>query len=147
MRLELDHGDTPGLESLAAYSRRPVYVILGVQGSGTNLLSRLLSRVFGFSVLHDHSFVFAAAKRLGRRPSQAQVAREIEALTRHLRPSLLRSRRMLRGIRDAAGFDGVEAVLRGARVQSGAEFAHLVYSYRAAAVGARHLAIKSDDLW
>jgi len=38
----------------------PVYVILGVQGSGTNLLARIMNRVFGFSVVRDRALVFNA---------------------------------------------------------------------------------------
>ena len=54
---------------------------------------------------------------------------------------------MVRGIRDVAPFEGIETVLQPALVRSGAEFARLVYAYRAASLGARHLAIKSDDIW
>ncbi|MGE0592645.1 MAG: sulfotransferase [Vicinamibacterales bacterium] len=135
------------MRSLDAYQDQPVYVVLGVQGSGTHLLSRFLTRVFGCSVLHDHAYVFEAARRLGTRPSPRQVAREIAALAAHLRPSRLRSLRMVRGIRDVAPFAGIEHALRPSDVRSGADFARLVYAYRAAAVGAQHLAIKSDDIW
>lgn len=55
-------------EFFEAARERPVYVVLGVQGSGTNLLSRLLVRIFGFSVLQDRSMVFRAVSTSVRQP-------------------------------------------------------------------------------
>ena len=46
----------------------PVWVVLGVQGSGTNLLSRVLERSFGFSLIEDGSVIFKTAAQLGLAP-------------------------------------------------------------------------------
>ncbi|HUE86427.1 MAG TPA: sulfotransferase [Vicinamibacterales bacterium] len=125
----------------------PVYVILGVQGSGTNLLGRLLTRLFNFSVMRDRSSVFKAAARLGNAPDAEAVEREIRRFTNLVSPSAVRRKTSKDVIRKNVLFRGVEAELEPSRIRSGADFARLIYAYRAFSLGATHVAIKSDDLW
>jgi hypothetical protein len=125
----------------------PVYVVLGVQGSGTNLLSRLLGRIFGFSVLHDRSMVFNAAARLGCTPQPDDVAREIQTFKTSLARSEV-ARKLEKGSRGHdSPFEGVFTELQASAVRNGHDFARLIYTYRAFSLGAREMAIKSDDIW
>jgi hypothetical protein len=125
----------------------PVYVILGVQGSGTNLLSRLLRRIFGFSVLQDRSLVFNAAARLGRAPAPRAIDREIAWVRTNVFPSALRRKTSQYALSPKEPFAGLDEVLLPSAVRSGADLARLVYAYRAFSVGTTRMAIKSDDLW
>jgi hypothetical protein len=118
-----------------------------VQGSGTNLLGRILIRVFGFSVLRDRSMVFNAAARLGRSPGPDDIRRAISEFRSLVAPSLIDRKLGRKFIQRSDSFDGIFDVLQPAAVRSGAEFARLIYAYRAHALGAREMAIKSDDLW
>jgi hypothetical protein len=125
----------------------PVYVILGVQGSGTNLLVRLLTRIFNFSAMLDRSLVFNAAARLGKSPSPEAVAREVEHVKSRIFPAMLARKFSKYAIKDNQPFAGLERVLDPSRIHSGAELARIVYSYRAFSLGTRLMAIKSDDIW
>jgi hypothetical protein len=125
----------------------PVYVILGVQGSGTNLLGRLLVRIFNFSLMRDRSLVFNAAARLGASPDRRDVERELVRLKRYLFPSAFVRKTNKYAIRDNEPFAGLERYLDPERIRSGADLANLVYAYRAYSLGTRLKAIKSDDLW
>jgi hypothetical protein len=131
---------------LADTADEPIYLILGVQGSGTNLVTRMLTRVFGFSVLRDRSMVVDAAVRLGPHPSAADAAREIAAFRAIVQPSTF-ARKTRKVIRQNESFWHIEDALTPAAVTSGAQFARLVYGYRAWSLGTRRMAIKSDDLW
>jgi hypothetical protein len=125
----------------------PIYVILGVQGSGTNLLGRLLTKLFGFSVMRDRSAVFNAAARLGLRPTTQDVEREIERFKALVWPSSLRRKLSKHVMRKNKPMDGLAGELVATSIGSGADFARLIYTYRAFGLGASHIAIKSDDLW
>lgn len=125
----------------------PVYVILGVQGAGTNLLGRLLVRVFNFSLMRDRSLVFNAAARLGPHPTTESIAREIRTIKKHIFPSAWTRRMSKYAIRDNEPFAGLAPHLRPEAVRSGADLARLVYSYRAWSLGTTRMAIKSDDIW
>lgn len=138
-------------ETFGAYADRvadePVYVILGVQGSGTNLLSRILTRVFGFSVLRDRSMVFRLAAALGRSPSRSEVEQALGRLASRLFPSALDRKLRNDVIRRNEHFRGINEHFDPAAIQSGADFARFVYAYRAYSFGTERMAIKSDDLW
>lgn len=125
----------------------PIYVLLGVQGSGTNLLGRLLTRLFNFSVMRDRSTVFNAAARLGPSPTAADVEREIQRFKDVVWPSAVRRKTSKNVIRKNKPLQGLEKELVPSAIRSGADFARLVYTYRAYSLGATHIAIKSDDLW
>jgi hypothetical protein len=141
-----DRAVEPFQAFLAKTAGEPVYVILGVQGSGTNLLRSILVRAFDFSVIQDQSLVLNAGLRLGHAPSPAAVRRELHAIESRLLPSTL-VRKMRRRIKSNASFEGFGAHAKGARITSGAEFARFVYTYAAYTQGTTRMAIKSDDLW
>jgi hypothetical protein len=125
----------------------PIYVVLGVQGSGTNLLSRLLTRLFGFSVLRDRSAVYNAAAALGPNPTQADIEREIRRFKRLVWPSPLRRKLSKYVIIKRKPLEGLASELVPAAIGSGSDFARLIYTYRAFSLQASHVGIKSDDLW
>jgi len=134
-------------EYFEASMNDPIYVILGVQGSGTNLLARLLTRLFGFSIMRDRASVFNAAGRLGPAPSPRDVEREIARFRKLVRPSRLRRMTSKYAIRNREPLEGIFSELVPSAVNSGADFARLIYAYRAYSLGASHAGIKSDDLW
>ena len=125
----------------------PIYIILGVQGSGTNLLSRLLARLFGFSVMRDRASVFNAAARLGAQPARSDIEREIKRFKRMVAPSPLRRKFSKHVILKSEPLRGVADALSSSPIASGADFARLIYTYRAFSLGADHIGLKSDDLW
>jgi len=53
---------------------QPTFIVLGAQGSGTNLLSRILTRALNFSVTKDRSLIFNAAANVAMRDVGAQLA-------------------------------------------------------------------------
>lgn len=126
---------------------QPVYVILGVQGAGTNFLGRLLTRLFNFSIMRDRSAVFKAAARLGSNPTRDDVEREIRHFKNLVWPSTVRRKTSKNVIRKSKPLQGLDAVLQPSAIRSGADFARLIYTYRAFSLGAAHIGIKSDDLW
>jgi hypothetical protein len=137
----------PGfLTYLESTKDEPVYVILGVQGSGTNMLGRLLRRFYNFSVLRDRSMVFNAAARLGRAPTSDAIRREIQEFTSRAFPSSMR-RKTGKILIDYEAFPDVKAVLRPEAVKTGTDFARLIYAYRGYRLNTDRMAIKSDDLW
>jgi hypothetical protein len=138
--------DTAFQDYFERTANEPVYVILGVQGSGTNFLGRLLKRFFGFSLLRDRSMVFNAAARLGNAPTSEAIEREIRRFRARAFPSAIR-RKTGWVLGDYAAFPGIIAELRPELVGNGASFARLIYAYRAYRLGTTRMAIKSDDLW
>jgi hypothetical protein len=127
----------------------PVYVILGVQGSGTNLLRRFLVPAFNFSVLQDRSLIFNAAARLGRTPSAADIQRQFDFVKESMFPSRVRSKYTLQLMtrRKTVPFRGMEKHFDPSMITSAADFARFFYAYRAFSMGTNLMAIKSDDLW
>jgi len=134
-------------EYYEANREAPIYVILGVQGSGTNLFGRLMTSLFGVSVMRDRSAVFNAAARLGPNPGRKDVEREIRAFKELVWPSTWRKKISKSVMRRNRPMAGLEDVLIPSAIRSGADFARLIYTYRAYGLGASYLAIKSDDLW
>ena len=126
---------------------RPVYVVLGVQGSGTNLLGRILIRTFNFSLLRDRSMVFNAAVRLGTNPAAADIAREIGRFRTLVAPSKFDGVLGRKFIKQSEPFDGIFAELTPSAIRNGADFLRLIYAYRAYSLRMRDMAIKSDDIW
>ena len=130
----------------AAVKGQPIYVILGVQGSGTNLLRSLLVRAFNFLIVQDQALIYNAALRAGQQPSAETVRREFEAIRSRLFPSAL-TRKTSRRIKSNALYEGIETHFDPAKIASGADLAHFVYAYGAFSLGTSLMAIKSDDLW
>lgn len=124
----------------------PVYVILGVQGSGTNLLRSILDPAFNFSVVQDQALVFNAAARLGASPTHDAVRREFEAMKPRLVPTAL-SRKTLRRIKTNGSFEGIDGEFGAADIRTGTDLAYFIYAYSAFSRKSPVMAIKSDDLW
>ena len=133
----------------AASKEWPVYVILGVQGSGTNLLRRFLVPAFNFSILQDRSLIFNAAARLGQKPSAADIRRQFDFVKESMFPSRVTSKYTLQLMtpRKTVPFRGIEEHFDPAMITSAADFARFFYAYRAFSMGTTLMAIKSDDLW
>jgi hypothetical protein len=127
-------------------AREPVWVVLGVQGSGTNILSRALERAFGFSLIEDGSVIFKAAARLGHAPALTDVRRSYAEIRSRLLPSTL-VRKTRRLVKSNTSFQGIDEHFDPAQIASGADLARFVYSYGAFSLGTIRMAIKSDDLW
>jgi hypothetical protein len=138
------------MRSFATFARRvadePVFVVLGVQGSGTNLLSRILERGFNFSLIEDGSVVFKSAAGLGIDPTPAKVRRAFALIRSRLAPSPL-VRKTCRLIKANADYDGIDRHVDPAEIRSGADLARFVYAYGAFRLGTSRMAIKSDDIW
>jgi len=126
--------------------REPVWVVLGVQGSGTNLLSRVLERAFGFSLIEDGSVVFKACARLGDDVTPADARREYSAVRSRLLPSTL-VRKTRRLVKSNTSFHGIDDYFDPAFISCGADLARFVYGYGAFRLGTSRMAIKSDDMW
>jgi hypothetical protein len=124
----------------------PLYVILGVQGSGTNLLRRILLGSFDFSIIQDQSIIYNAAAALGPDPTTEAVRRQFEFVRSRLLPTTL-TRKTKRLVRGNATFDGIGDYFDAACIRSAADFARFIYVYGAFTRGTPLMAIKSDDLW
>lgn len=127
-------------------AHQPVYVILGVQGSGTNLLSRVFEQAFNSSLIEDGSFIFNVAARLGDVPSSSEIRRAYHTIRARLFPSTL-VRKTRRLIKSNTSFHDIDAQFDASRIASGADLVRLVYAYGAFRHGTDVMAIKSDDLW
>lgn len=132
---------------LAASRAQPIYVILGVQGSGTNLLVRLLTRVFGASIFQDQSLVVRVAGALPPQASREQVDRRFREIESHLFPSRWQRRWRRRLLHRDEQFEGIREQYAAADLRCGSDLARFVYAYRAFVRGGRLIGIKSDDIW
>lgn len=131
-----------------ATRNEPTYVILGSQGSGTNLLSRMLRAVFGFSVVLDRSLVYNAAANVLRQPTEKTIQREMQRVCHSLFPGPLRKRLIQKHyFHQAANYEGLEQHLGSVTIRSADEFARFFYAFHGFVASARHVAIKSDDIW
>ena len=126
--------------------RVPVFVILGVQGSGTNLLGTVLAGAFGFCVIQDQSIVFSAAAQLGPNPARGDVRRRFHRLRARLLPSAVR-RKTSKIVKSNSDFSAIADYFDSVDLRSGADFARFVYGYGAFRRCTTLMAIKSDDLW
>jgi hypothetical protein len=143
---DLDTSVKPAFETfLAGMKDQPVYVILGVQGSGTNLLRSILTKAFNFSVVQDQSLIYNAAMRLGATPSAAAIQGEFDALYSRMLPSALG--KTGRRIKTNGAFEGIDTHFDPRAITLGADLARFIYAYSAFSRGSTLMAIKSDDLW
>jgi len=124
----------------------PVYVVLGVQGSGTNLLRSILARAFRFCVVQDQSIVFNAAAPLGDMAAPGAVRRQFDGIQSQLLPSAVR-RKTMKIVKSNSDFTGIADHLDASRIESAAHLARFVYAYGAYRMGTTLMAVKSDDLW
>lgn len=131
----------------ARMTREPVYVILGVQGSGTNLLGKLLTRLSGFSVLQDYSLVVRAGARLRPDDGDDAIERQFRHLCAEIDPPGWKRKLKKCLVHRSEALEGMEDAFAGARPRTPAELVRFVYAYRAYRTGLSTMAIKSDDLW
>jgi hypothetical protein len=97
--------------------------------------------------MRDRSAVYKAAARLGDAPSAEDVEREIRYFKNLVWPSVVRRKTSKYVIRRSSALQGLDAELQTSSIRSGADFARIIYAYRAFSLGASHIGIKSDDLW
>lgn len=132
----------------STFADQPKYVILGCQGSGTNMASRLLQSIFRFSVVHDRSLIFNSAAALVGSFNELNASAQFDHFCKRVFPGDIRKRFMLkRHYRQAKHFKNMPRKLDFSLINSPAEFAHYLYAYHGFSTGATHLGLKSDDIW
>ena len=130
------------------FQQQTQYIILGCQGSGTNLLSKFLQQFFQFSVVHDRSLIFNAAVDVSRDPAPARIREQRDFVYSRLFPGPLTKRLMLKHYyHQAKRYAGIERHFDDVEIRSAEEFANFFYAFHAKTVGGIHKAIKSDDIW
>lgn len=135
-------------EFSASVEGNPTYVVLGVQGSGTNLVSRILKHVFDISIVRDRSLILATAASLKGSRSEADYHRAWDKIYRCLYPGPIRKRLLSRQwYHQASEYTGIEEYRATRSFGSPAEFANFFYTYHAFAAGCRDRGFKSDDCW
>jgi len=145
---------TPHLQSssfVPFYERikdQPTFIVLGAQGSGTNLLARILASALDFSVTIDRSLIFNAAANLCRDRSKERGTKEAHRVVDSLFPGPVR-RRLLpkRYFNQNKNYIGIREHLSNAYTESPSKFANFFYSYHAFVTSKSKKALKSDDIW
>jgi hypothetical protein len=125
-------------------------IILGCQGSGTNLLSQILRSVFGFSVVHDRSLIFNAAVEIHQRLNAKEISRQRARVHQRLFPGPLRRRFQFdtkHFFHQSKNYTGIHDYYGQVEIDSPKAFADFYYCYHAWRQSRRYRAIKSDDLW
>ena len=124
-----------------------IFIILGSQGSGTNLLCRILRRVFKFSVVQDRALILKSAIRVNKNPERSLIQREVDHVYRSLFPGSIRKRFDLNHYyHQGKNYKGIEKFLHDSEIRNAKEFVDFFYDYHAFIAGGRHKAIKSDDI-
>ena len=127
---------------------QPTFIVLGAQGSGTNLLSRILTRALNFSVTKDRSLIFNAAANVCHDRTKERAVKEAKRVVSSLFPGPIRKRLLPRRyFNQNQNYIGIEEHLSKAFAGSPSEFANFFYSYHAFVIAKLHKAIKSDDIW
>ena len=127
---------------------QPTYMVLGAQGSGTNMLARILASSLDFSVATDRSLIFNAAANLCRNQTVASGTKEANRVVDSLFPGPVH-RRLLpkRYYNQNKNYLGIREHLSNAFTDSPSDFANFFYSYHAFVTRKSQKAIKSDDIW
>ena len=127
---------------------QPTFMLLGVQGSGTNFLSRILRIALDVSVTVDRSLIFNAAANLSRDRSKQRATLEANRIVDSLFPGPVRKRLLpKRYYVQNKNYVGIREHLSNAYTDSPSEFADFFYSYHAFVNSKSHKALKSDDVW
>ncbi len=125
-----------------------IFIILGAQGSGTNLLSNILEIVFDCSVIKDRSLIFNSAINIYRDQSNKTIHRELRRIyssffpnrfSKYLGPSHYHHR--------SKHFVGFEKYLGDVKIRDAEDFVYFFACYHAYSNGKSRLAFKSDDMW
>jgi len=126
----------------------PAYAILGVQGAGTNLVSRLMRTMFDFSIVRDRCLIFDQAYDLTGNCTPATVRAKFNSTYNWLFPGQFRKRFLGKHYHHRNGpFEGIAEAFNAETIKTPADFAHFFYDYHAFTDGAAHKGLKSDDLW
>lgn len=127
---------------------QPTFMVLGAQGSGTNLFARILTSALDFSVTTDRSLIFNATANLCRDRSEKRAIKEANRVVHSLFPGPVR-RRLLpkRYYNQNKNYIGIREHLSNAYTESPSEFANFFYSYHAFVTSKSQKALKSDDIW
>ena len=124
-----------------------LFIILGSQGSGTNLLCRILREIFKFSIVQDRSLIIDSAVKIHRKPVKSRIRSEINHVYRSFFPGSIRKRFNLKHYyHQAANYVGIEKYLDNSGITNAREFINFFYDYHAFMVGGKYRAIKSDDI-
>lgn len=132
----------------ASIKNDPTFLILGSQGSGTNLLARILRSSLDFSVTTDRSLIFNAAANIVHEPTIERGVMESNRVVNSLFPGPI-AKRLLpkRYYRQNSNYIGIKNHIEHAHTNSPSEFANFFYSYHAFVASGKKKALKSDDIW
>ncbi|MDH3599160.1 MAG: sulfotransferase [Candidatus Tectomicrobia bacterium] len=133
------------LEFYEQSKQKDLFIILGSQGAGTNLLARFLVNVFDFSVIRDKALIFKAAIKVHRDHSAANIQRQLRRVYAETFPNAVT--KVVYKQHHGKPFVGVDKYFEQANITTAKEFAYFFYAYSAYVAGKRHFAIKSDDIW
>ena len=124
---------------------KDMFVILGSQGSGTNLLARFLGHMFDFSVIRDKSLIFNAAIKVRRDPRQSTIKRQLNQVYNELFPNPITQVMYRKHCRE--NFVGIHEYFSEVDIRTAKDFAYFFYAYSTYFTGKSRFAIQSDDIW
>jgi|GEM_PF-5877614 len=126
---------------------KPVYFILGPQGSGSNLTSNLFIKVFGCEAVRDRSLIFNAAVRIKK--DNSSIKKEVDYVIGKLFPNAF-NKRFFGGKHyhhQNKNYIGIGEFVSKVPMQTAEDFAYFFYAYHAWKNGHDMIAVKSDDIW
>lgn len=125
---------------------RPLFFILGAQGSGTNLLCSILKKIFNFSTIRDQSLIFNSAVNIYKNHSDISV--EFRKVILKFFPGPVTRRLSLRHYHHRTQYYvGIEAFFNEVKIKNAEDFAYFFYAYHCFSEAKNYIAIKSDDIW
>lgn len=129
--------------------KQDIYFLLGPQGSGTNLLSKLLIKVFNYEAVRDRSLIFNAAVKVHRNPSRENIKKQMNAVYNALYPGTFKKRfaSAKHYHHQNKNYIGIKSFFDRIDVTTAEEFALFFYGYHAFINNRIGIAIKSDDIW
>lgn len=132
-----------------ALQHKLISFVIGVQGSGTKLFSRLLEETLDFSVIRDRCLIFQAAVKVHQDNSPKNIEKQFWYVHRRLFPATEFHKRLsVKQYHHQNGhFTGIETCFPSAGIRTAREFVYFFYSYHAYRHGKSNLAAKSDDIW
>ncbi len=126
---------------------KDLFIILGSQGSGTNLISRCLMNVFDFSVIRDLSLIFNCAIEVYKNPSEEIIQQELQYVLKRFFPGNFRKRLQKHYHHRTKYYQGIQDYVDQVNIKTAMDFAYFFYAYHTFTNGATYFAIKSDDIW
>ena len=133
------------LEFFERSKQNDIFIILGSQGAGTNLLARFLGHVFDFSVVRDKALIFKSAIKVRKDNSRSNIQYQLKQVYDEIFPS--RMGKVMYKEHHGEPFVGIEAYFDKVNIATAKEFAYFFYAYSTYFSGKSHFAIKSDDIW